>query len=613
MCKILKISFLLFLFSPAFGEYKFLSNWQYHVGDLLPEEFKKADFKPTDKTYFEYISKSNTLTLVFKNILPSVSAKYPILNTYHFDQYVEVYLETNKIYEFGSKNNNLSCFGRHFIDIPDNSSGKEIYIKVFSSFQNIGFSRAVKYGEKSEIIKSIIVGDVDKVILSMLFIIMGLGLIFLAFSTESQYKAFLSLGAFSVLLGITTFCRTEIRYFLFGNNAIFWGVAELVSLYFLSPAICYFMYLLNKNENKNIFTKIFIFLTFLNLSFALIVSLLTIVDHNILLKSVDLFEILLSITLLIGLIDIIYLKFIKNNKEALIMCYGVIAIVFFSFIDIFQAFQIIPRIAFMAHYGIFLFVLSLVYILRERVYKIHNDLKLYARQLELDKIYIKNAHQELGFLTRELEATQKEVILRLCEIAEARSKETGNHILRVSQYSKILAEVIGLSEKDIKLITFASPMHDVGKLGIPDSILNKPGKLTDEEFEIIKSHTTIGYEMLIKSHNDLFLSSALIALQHHEKYDGTGYPKGLKGNEIHIYGRIVAVSDVFDSLSCDRVYKKAWELDRVLEFMNEQKGKQFDPEIIELFLKNVDSFVRIKNRFEDNIEFINYEKELEML
>ncbi|MGC8769994.1 MAG: HD-GYP domain-containing protein [Brevinematia bacterium] len=606
-----KFLLLFVFFSPLFCEYKILSNWQYTFGDIKPENFKNVEWKSSEKTYFEYISKTN-ITLVFKTTLPELKAKYPILNTYHFDQYVEVFLETNKIYQFGSKFNNLTCFGRHFIELPDNTSGKDIYIKVFSGFQNIGFSRAIRYGEKSDIIKTIIVENVDEVILSVLFILIGLGLIFLAPSTESQYRSFLSLGFFSLFLGITTFCRTEIRYFIFGNNPYLWGSAELISLYFLSPSICYFVYQINKQEKKNIFTPIFLGLVFINLAFALIVSLLTIVEPNILLKSVDVFEAMLAITLLIGVIDIIYLTFLKRNKEALIMCYGIIAIVFFSSLDLLQAFQVIPRISFMAHYGIFAFVVSMVYILRLRLYKIHNDLKVYARQLELDKIYIKKSHEELSFLTTELESTQKEVILRLCEIAEARSKETGNHILRVSQFSKILAELIGLSEKDIRLITLSSPMHDIGKPGIPDNILNKPAKLTTEEFEIIKNHTKIGYEMLNKSKKDLFASAAIIALQHHEKYDGTGYPNKLKGNEIHIYGRIVCIADVFDSLSSDRVYKKAWEMDKVLEFMTNERGKHFDPEMVDLFIKNIDTFLRIKNRFEDKFD-LNLSMELENL
>ncbi|MCX7821660.1 MAG: HD domain-containing protein [Brevinematales bacterium] len=605
--------FLLFFIciSPLFSEYKILSNWQYVIGDISPENFKNVEWKPTTKTYFEYISKTNVY-LVFKTTLPEVKAKFPILNTYHFDQYVEVFLETNKIYQFGDKHNNLTCFGRHFIELPDNYIGKNVYIKVYSAFQNVGFSRPIRYGEKSEIIKAIIIENVDEVTLSVLFILMGLALFFLAFSTESQYKSFLALGVFALMLGITTFCRTEIRYFIFGNNPYLWGSAELISLYFLSPAICYFVYLINKQEKKNIFTHIFIGLVFINLAFALIVSLLTIIEPNILLKSVDFYETLLAITLLTGVIDIVYLTFLKRNREALIMCYGIIAIVFFSSLDLLQAFQFMPRIGFMAHYGIFLFVVSMVYILRVRLYRIHNDLKVYARQLELDKIYIKKSHEELSFLTTELESTQKEVILRLCEIAEARSKETGNHILRVSQFSKVLADLICLSEKDIRLITLSSPMHDIGKLGIPDSILNKPGKLTEEEFEIIKTHTKIGYEMLNKSKKDLFVSAAIIALQHHEKYDGTGYPNKLKGNNIHIYGRIVGIADVFDSLSSDRVYKKAWELDKVLEFMTSERGKQFDPEMVDLLIKNIDTFVRIKNRFEDNFE-LNLGLELENL
>lgn len=202
-------------------------------------------------------------------------------------------------------------------------------------------------------------------------------------------------------------------------------------------------------------------------------------------------------------------------------------------------------------------------------------------------------------LHQEIEDTQKEIIYKMGEITESRSKETGNHVKRVAEYSKILALKYGLSINEAELIKMSSPMHDLGKVAIADAILNKPAKFTNDEFEIMKTHAKIGYEMLKSSNREILKSAAIIAKEHHEKYDGSGYPDGLKGDEIHIYARIVAVADVFDALSSDRCYKKAWELERVLEFFNEQKGLHFEPKLVELFLENLKLFLDIRERFRD--------------
>jgi response regulator RpfG family c-di-GMP phosphodiesterase len=201
------------------------------------------------------------------------------------------------------------------------------------------------------------------------------------------------------------------------------------------------------------------------------------------------------------------------------------------------------------------------------------------------------------YLNQELESTQKEIIYTMGEITETRSKETGHHVKRVAEYSRLLALKYELSEQEAEVIRLASPMHDVGKVGIPDAILNKPGPLTDEEFEVIKAHASLGYEMLKHSNKQVLNAAATIAQQHHEKYDGSGYPHGLKGENIHIYGRITAVADVFDALCSDRVYKKAWEMDRVLDFLQSGKDRHFDPVLVDLFLSNLDEFLVIKEKY----------------
>ena len=205
-----------------------------------------------------------------------------------------------------------------------------------------------------------------------------------------------------------------------------------------------------------------------------------------------------------------------------------------------------------------------------------------------------------ALLDLEIEQTQKEIIFIMGEIGESRSKETGNHVKRVAEYSKILALHYGLSPSESDLIKVASPMHDIGKVAIADDILKKPGKLTDEEFNMMQAHTEIGYGLLKESKRKILKSAAIIAHQHHEKWNGAGYPQGLKGEEIHIYGRITAIADVFDALVSDRCYKKAWELDRVINLFKEERGIQFDPRLVEVFLDCLDEILALKEQYIDD-------------
>ena len=200
---------------------------------------------------------------------------------------------------------------------------------------------------------------------------------------------------------------------------------------------------------------------------------------------------------------------------------------------------------------------------------------------------------------KELEEVQKDIIFTMGTIAEFRSKETGEHIKRVAKYSKILALAYGLDEIEASMIELASPMHDIGKIAIPDSILNKPAKLTPEEFEIMKTHASKGYEILNISSRPLLQMAGIIAYSHHEKYDGTGYPQGLKGEDIPLYGRITAIADVFDALSQNRAYKKAWLLDEILEYIKKEEGTYFDPILVDLFFKNLDKILEIKKEYKD--------------
>ncbi|SNR72267.1 HD-GYP domain-containing protein [Desulfurobacterium atlanticum] len=201
----------------------------------------------------------------------------------------------------------------------------------------------------------------------------------------------------------------------------------------------------------------------------------------------------------------------------------------------------------------------------------------------------------------ELNNAYKDTVLRLSHAAEFKDRETKNHILRTGLYAREIAEYLGLDE-ELETVFLATQMHDIGKIGIPDSILLKPGKLTDEERKIMEQHTIIGYEILKGSKSKLLQIAALIALEHHEKVDGSGYPYGKKGEEISIYGRIACVVDVFDALISDRPYKKAWPEEKVFAFLKENIGKMFDEDVVNAVFKRKDKLLRIKREFKDEYE-----------
>ncbi len=212
---------------------------------------------------------------------------------------------------------------------------------------------------------------------------------------------------------------------------------------------------------------------------------------------------------------------------------------------------------------------------------------------------INRGNAEIMALNREVIETQVELLSTLGEVIETRSQDTANHVRRVAAYSALLGRKYGLSGEDIMLLQAASPMHDIGKIGIPDAILQKPGKLSEEEYEKIKHHTVIGQRLLHTSDRKLMASARTIALQHHERWDGTGYPCGLKGEEISILARICALADVYDALSLGRVYKQAWPRDKVLEFIRMERGGMFDPRVVDLFFENIDELEDIKRTLSD--------------
>lgn len=226
------------------------------------------------------------------------------------------------------------------------------------------------------------------------------------------------------------------------------------------------------------------------------------------------------------------------------------------------------------------------------------ELGILARSINDMASQLKTSRDELQSREAEIVATQKEIVHTLGDVVESRSSETANHTLRVAAMCHKLALLAGLPADQADILRMASPLHDVGKIGIPDSILNKPGKLTAEEFENMKRHAEIGYRILAKSKRVILQAAAVIAYEHHERWDGNGYPRGLIGEEIHPYARIVSLVDVFDAIYSDRVYRPAMELDQALSIIREGRGKHFQPELVDLFLGNLDTFLGIHGQFE---------------
>lgn len=225
------------------------------------------------------------------------------------------------------------------------------------------------------------------------------------------------------------------------------------------------------------------------------------------------------------------------------------------------------------------------------------------RDLELLSLAASYAGKSLEsvMLHQEIIDTQREIISTMGEVGEIRSKETANHVKRVAEYSYVLALGLGMDFNQADLLRTVSPMHDIGKVAIPDAVLNKPGKLTNEEYDIIKSHTKIGHQLLRGSKRELLRTAAIIAEQHHEKWDGSGYPAGRKGEEIHIFGRITAVADVFDALSAERVYKPAWPLERIEKLFREERGRHFDPVVVDVFFRELPKLLEIRERLSDEV------------
>ena len=244
---------------------------------------------------------------------------------------------------------------------------------------------------------------------------------------------------------------------------------------------------------------------------------------------------------------------------------------------------------------------------RELKLRTLNYTALYKNQMELEKLNtnldkaVVQRTAELNEALKLAQETEYEISLRLGLASEYRDLETGMHVKRISYYSALLGRLFGMNKDEEQLLLYSSPLHDIGKIGIPDAILLKPGKLEEREFRIMKEHTTIGGLMLNNGENyPIIKAGCIIASQHHEKYDGTGYPNALKGDEIHVYAKIVSIVDVFDALSSKRVYKDAFPLEKTLAIMRDGRSIHFDPILLDLFIDNISEFLKIKESFPDD-------------
>lgn len=223
------------------------------------------------------------------------------------------------------------------------------------------------------------------------------------------------------------------------------------------------------------------------------------------------------------------------------------------------------------------------------------ELKAANRQLVKFADDLNKAFSELKSAHKELQQSYLDTVHRLVLASEYKDEDTGDHIVRMSRYSELLAEKLGLPVNEVQDILYAAPMHDIGKIGIPDSILMKPGKLTGAEFEIMKTHTTIGAKIFVDSTAEILQLAQRVAISHHEKWNGQGYPQGLSKDKIPLVGRIVSIADVFDALTSKRPYKDPFPVEVAVDIIEKEQGEHFDPEIVQIFLENVDSIVEIKS------------------
>ncbi len=238
---------------------------------------------------------------------------------------------------------------------------------------------------------------------------------------------------------------------------------------------------------------------------------------------------------------------------------------------------------------------------QEVVSRVKTHLKLRSYEVSLEQKVLQ-ATQTIINLNQEIENTQREVFLIMGTIAEGHSREVGLHVKRVAEMAYHLAKFAGASEQEAEDILWGAPLHDLGKIAIPDAILHKPAKLNEDEWVIMKTHAEMGYKMLNVSDRTMLKTAATIAHEHHEKWDGSGYPRGLKGEAISLAGRVTALADVFDALANQRCYKPAWEIEDVLNHIKAQSGLHFDPRLVDIMIENIDTLYERWSNVKNNMD-----------
>ena len=237
----------------------------------------------------------------------------------------------------------------------------------------------------------------------------------------------------------------------------------------------------------------------------------------------------------------------------------------------------------------------------ENVLYLSSDVPITVADRGLVELFCRNvaiAFENL-YLKEEMQHNQREMVVTLSETIESRSLETGNHVRRVAEYSRVLGRLAGLGEDEVNLLFLASPLHDTGKIAVPDGVLNKPGAHNTAEMGLMRTHAEAGRKIFENRDTAVLRAAAIVAGQHHERWDGAGYPEGLRGEAIHIFGRITALADVFDALCSRRCYKDPWPMEKVFDYLRGERGKHFDPFLIDLFFANLDRFLEIRARLPD--------------
>jgi len=512
------------------------------------------------------------------------------------DHAITIYRKGEKVFSQGEPNHFVWSFIPLMIELGRVEKGEIVVLKIDSTTPFLGLPRLpLLVGEKVAILQLLVQRDVLLWFVSALMAFSGVVLFFVFFWLyERSFVVWMTLFALDIALYIAT--RSLAKWWIFGSLPFLYGYLEILSLYAI-PFLVWRMIMgllrLSHGWERGISS--------LFLGFWMVGSLISLIWFDSLLFMLLPFEVFLML-LLPFFLGVVGYYAVKRNQQAREILLGFCVLGFTAFLDILREMGYIVSTHIFTAYGWVALFINFMVVESRRLFALYQENQTYARDLHEKNIQLVQHHEEIMKLNEEITETQKEIIFRLSEIAEARSRETGNHVRRVSEYAALIAKNYGLSARETELLRLTVPMHDLGKLAIPDAILHKPGKLTPEEFETIKLHTVYGYEMLYKSSREIFQAAAIIAYQHHERFDGTGYPRGLKGEEIHLYARITSVADVFDSLSSDRCYKKAWPLDEVIAYLNQNKRTMFDERIVNCFLECPDEVKMIRYTFEDNFE-----------